>query len=80
MPREDLLLNLETLLAAYQDQRRAADALISRLRRVNEPLSQARRALSDYAAQPITTLSQAQIAEAQQAWRASTSKRRCRMC
>lgn len=67
MPREDLLLDLQALLAAYQDQRRAADALIARLRRANEPLNQARRALSDYAAQPIPALSREQIAEAQQA-------------
>ncbi len=67
MPREDLLLDLEARLAAYQDQRRAADALIAHLRRVNEPLNQAQRALSDYAAQPISTLSHEQIAEAQQA-------------
>ncbi len=67
MSHEDLLLDLEALLAFYQDRRRATDALITRLRRVNEPLNQARRALSDYAAQPISTLSPAQIAEAQQA-------------
>lgn len=67
MSREDLLLELEALLATYQDQRRAADALVARLRRVNEPLNQARRALGDYAAQPIPTLSREQIAEAQQA-------------
>jgi len=42
VPREGLLLSLQTLLAAYQDQRRAADALISRLRRVNKSLNQAR--------------------------------------
>jgi len=67
MSHEELLLKLQTLLDAYQDQRRVTDALIARLRRVNEPLNQARRALSDYATQPISTLSRGQIAEAQQA-------------
>ncbi|MCZ2074090.1 MAG: hypothetical protein LC130_03710 [Bryobacterales bacterium] len=67
MPREDLLPDLQALLDAYQVQRRTTDALIARLRRVNEPLNQARRALSDYATQPISTLSREQIAEAQQA-------------
>jgi len=67
MPREDLLLDLQALLAAYQDQRRATDALIARLRRVNEPLSRVRGALNDYAAQPISTLNPEQVAGAQQA-------------
>jgi hypothetical protein len=65
MSDEQLLVDLQELLVAYQDRRRGTDALMSRLKGVNEPLNKLRRALADYALQP-TTLDPDQVASAQQ--------------
>lgn len=60
MPTQSLLDDLDNLLSAYNQRRRATDALLRGLKGAHNALTKADRTLADYLEQP-STLEQTQL-------------------